>query len=430
MRLQQQELEEAIEQELNDNPALERVDSIRDQPDATDVWLRMSGERQLPLGEDFESFAAAAAEPDDRGEWVDCIAAPVHLRDHLLAQLLATVSSEEAALARHIVDCVGDNGYLSMPIEEIALTAGADLSATLAVVRKLQQCEPAGVGAQDLQECLSIQLSELDDRLGLIAHAIVERHWNDLVHHRSTHIARKYKISEDEVAQAFELIAHLNPYPGEGFSPGAWGRTGAPAISPDVVFSRTDAGISIEVRGCDPNELLVNDWYRERYRAVRAGGRIDADERKHIAEFVGRAVNFIKAVHQRRRSLRKIAQCLLREQYGFITTGSYEFLAALTRVKVARSTGLHESTLSRATMNKHVQLANGEVVPFEVFFKPSLRVQKVMEDILRQENPNAPMADREIAAMLAERGIFIARRTVSKYREQLRLLSSHRRRTA
>jgi RNA polymerase sigma-54 factor len=128
--------------------------------------------------------------------------------------------------------------------------------------------------------------------------------------------------------------------------------------------------------------------------------------------------------------MRRIGQALLEHQPGFIATGEYRFLAPLTRSQVAEELGVHESTVSRATLGKFAQLANGEVVSFEVFFKPALRVQKLIEEILAHENPNNPLSDERIAQMLAEQGVKVARRTVNKYRDRSKQLSSRRRKTA
>lgn len=126
----------------------------------------------------------------------------------------------------------------------------------------------------------------------------------------------------------------------------------------------------------------------------------------------------------------KIGEYLVQQQGGFVATGDYAFLAPLTRSQMAKDLGVHESTISRATSDKFVQIGNGEVVSFDVFFKPALRVQKMIEDILQSENPANPLSDERIAEMLAERGVVIARRTVNKYRDKTKLLSSRKRRYA
>jgi RNA polymerase sigma-54 factor len=121
---------------------------------------------------------------------------------------------------------------------------------------------------------------------------------------------------------------------------------------------------------------------------------------------------------------------LVLKQGGFISTGDYQFLKSLTRSKLAKDLGVHESTISRATNGKFCQLPNGEIVSFEVFFKPALRVQKMIEEILSYENPSNPLSDERIREMLAEKGVQVARRTVNKYRSRTKMLSSRQRRSA
>jgi RNA polymerase sigma-54 factor len=128
--------------------------------------------------------------------------------------------------------------------------------------------------------------------------------------------------------------------------------------------------------------------------------------------------------------MERLGNFLLQHQLGFIATGDYKFLVPLTRSHIARTLGVHESTISRATADKFVQIGNGEVISFEVFFKPALRIQKMIEEILATENPSNPLSDERISEMLAEQGVVVARRTVNKYRDKTKLLSSRKRRFA
>jgi len=203
-----------------------------------------------------------------------------------------------------------------------------------------------------------------------------------------------------------------------------------PAVVPDLVLERTENGWVIEVKGADPSSLCLSRAYKHRLEELDRLERVPKDERRHISTYVHRAEDFISCVQQRRRTLLRIGEYLVDRQAGFISTGRYQFLQPLTRAQMAGVLGLHESTVSRATMEKFVQIANGEIVPFEVFFKPALRVQKMIEEILATENPRDPLSDERIAEILAERGVVVARRTVNKYRDRTKLLSSRKRRSA
>jgi RNA polymerase sigma-54 factor len=433
LELPQFELEQAIEQELNDNPALERNESEPESLDEARLVRELAHERERPVSEDAETISYRAHESVDDADWIDFLAAAPSLRDHLLAQLTPTLSEEHKSLGAYVVECVNSKGYLSMPIEEIANAARAALEDVSAVVAAIQRCDPPGVGAASLRECIMLQLRDDPNEIAKLARAIVREYWEDLIARRTAGICRRFRIMPQVAEEAFRHIAGLTPYPGEAFVSELCPQRQeeSTAVAPDVVFRREESGITFEVRGSDPAEFAINEWYRTRHDSTKPdAARESPEERKHVGEFVTRASRFIGALRQRRATLRRIAAFLITKQHGFITTGSYSFLNPLTRTAVAKSIGLHESTISRAMMGKFVQLPNGETIPFDVFFKPQLRVQKMIEEILAQENPNAPMSDRVIADMLAERGVNIARRTVNKYREQIHLLSSHRRRIA
>ncbi|MDI6828177.1 MAG: RNA polymerase sigma-54 factor, partial [Armatimonadota bacterium] len=155
---------------------------------------------------------------------------------------------------------------------------------------------------------------------------------------------------------------------------------------------------------------------------------ISDDEKKHIIDYVERADLFIKNLNQRRKTLRNITKRIIEHQHGFLDTGSKLFLRPLTRVKIAEELGIHESTVSRATANKYVQIPTQEVVSFDFFFNSSHSVSDVIAQLIENEDPAHPLSDQEIARILQERGYNVARRTVVKYREAMKILSSRQRR--
>lgn len=428
LELPQQELEALVEQELADNPALEKLDNI----DGEEFYFSSPPKSEKPktevvnYDEDWDGYGYY----DSDFDWVENVASPVSLQNYLAMQLLAIVPMRLHELAKFVLDSVNDNGYLEIPEEEIANVTGANLEDVRKVVQLLQKCDPAGVGAHDLQECLKLQLQDSEDTISKLAYQIVCNDWQNVPKREIKGLTRKYKVKKEQIIKAFDRIASLHPFPGTSFDskypkPKTYH---AGSVVPDIVFHRDENGIWIDIRGCDPKELAINRWYLEKYERSKNAAKTQDD--KFIQEFVTRAQNFLNGLEQRRITLAKIAVNLLKEQLGFITTSSYRFLKPLTRTKLARAIRMHESTVSRATMNKFVGLPNGDVIPFEVFFKPSLRVKKMIEDILRYENPANPLSDREISEMLKRKGVVIARRTVNKYREQIRALSSHTRRSA
>lgn len=432
LALTQQELEQAIDVELNENPALERLEE--EQPPLTDetILKAIAPQELRPSSEDFE-FYRSLPNDDDAVDWTDLASTTTSLWEHLRAQLLPMVPKPLEPLAEYMVECVNEKGYLATPVEEISLATSYSLEEVELVLDQLRRCEPAGVGATTVEECLLLQLRDSDTIESKLARLILKHHMDDFLARKPLRIARRYRVVPDVVEAAFAEILQLNPYPGETFSPSQVTTSRAvrmPSVVPDLVLSHDETGWHVEVRGADPNSLSINRTYRTRFERMRKDERGDKEERRHVTEYVKRAANFIQSVHQRRLTLRRIGEYLLEKQSGFVTTGQYQFLRPLTRTQLAKDLGVHESTVSRATMGKFVQIGNGEVVAFEVFFKPALRVQKMIEDILATENPNNPLSDEQIAAILKKKGVEVARRTVNKYRDRTKLLSSRKRRTA
>ena len=198
---------------------------------------------------------------------------------------------------------------------------------------------------------------------------------------------------------------------------------------PDIIITLEESGFLIEVPGPSPIHLRVNPTYEKRRKVLEEKRGADPAEKRHVNEFVDRAQRFLDALTQRRQQLARIGKYLVEHQGGFVKTGEYRFLMPLTRSQVAKDLGVHESTISRATAGKFVKIVNGDTVGFDIFFKPALRVQRMIEEILESENPNNPLSDERIARMLEDRGVKVARRTVNKYRDRTKLLSSRMRRT-
>lgn len=433
LQLSQQELDQAIDAELGDNPALERLHEDQD-PLTDETILRAVAPHELRSSSEDYEFRRSLPNDDDGVDWVDLASNTTSLWEHLRAQLVPMVPRPLEGLAEYVVDCVNEKGYLTTPVEEISLATGFDLEEVEIVLQHLKTCEPAGVGASDVQECLLLQLREADTVELKMARLIVKNHLDDFISRSVSRIMRKYRVMPELVEAAFAEILSLSPYPGEGFSSlnaqYQHRMFRMPAITPDITLTLSETGWLVDVKGSDPNSLSIDRTYRRRYEELRDSERAPRDEKRHIDEYVRRAANFIQSIHQRRRTLRRIGEYLVQNQNGFVATGQYEFLLSLTRTKMANDLGMHESTVSRATQGKFVQIANGEVIPFDVFFKPALRIQKMIEEILQTENPTSPLSDEAIAALLKKKGVEVARRTVNKYRDRTKLLSSRKRRTA
>ena len=431
LQLSQIELEQAIETELNDNPALERLHEEAEPISEEHILKAVAPHELRPSSEDFE-FRRSLPNDDEAPDWVELAATQTTLHEHLRAQVLPALPAKFRPLGEYLVECINDKGYLNVELEEVALATNSSLEEVESVLRVLQSCEPAGVGARNLRECLLLQLRDSQTYERKLARKIVRECMDEFVARRTTLISRKFRVLPTVIESAFDEILSLNPFPGENFAitSSLANASKSAAVTADLKLSRTDQGWTVDVLGPDPTSLRVSRAYNRRIKELDAMRNAPKDEKRHLGSQVQRATDFISCIEQRRLTMKRIGEYLVQHQPGFISTGQYQFLQPLTRCKMANELGIHESTVSRATMDKFVQIANGEIVAFEVFFKPALRVQKMIEEILATENPANPLSDETIAKMLAKKGVVVARRTVNKYRDRTKLLSSRKRRTA
>ncbi len=429
LQLTQAELEQSIETELNENPALERLqDDV--EPISDELVMRVVSPDHYNLGSEDAEFLRSLPNDEGQTEWIDLVVGAPVLKDHLRAELKSRVGPRFEHIADYLVDSLTDTGYLHEPSEEIALATNASIEEVDAAIKALKSCDPPGVGAATVQECLLLQLKGDDTLEGKLARTILRSHLAELASKNVLRLARRFRLMPEVVTAIFNKITELNPFPFEQAHSSNQGRASTSGVQPDLVLTRTETGWTIQIYGPDPNSFAVSRAYRRRATELKEKSSACKDEKRHVAHFAQRAKDFIGGLEQRRHTLKSIGDYLVTHQSGFISTGRYEFLQSLTKSRLALELGVHESTMSRATAGKFVQISTGEVISFEVFFKPALRVQKMIEEILSTENPNSPVSDERIAKLLAKRGVEVARRTVNKYRDRTKLLSSRRRKSA
>ncbi|HEY3078385.1 MAG TPA: RNA polymerase factor sigma-54 [Chloroflexota bacterium] len=423
-------LQEAITRELEENPALE-ADEIPSceacgtplQGSICPTCLRLQ-RADLPNewadGSDGESVLASA-EGDDFDP-VASAAGRESLFDRLLADLGAVLPREDRPIAEQLVGNLDERGYLACSVEEIADLLSVDAARVEAVLAALQTLEPVGVGARDLRECLLIQVDHL--ALAGIHHPlvrlIVADHWSLLAHRKLEAIARLLRVPVAEVDAAARFVrAHLNPFPAQGHAgTEAVAEARATYTWPDAAVVEIDGSFVVEVVEARRLELRLSSAYAE---MVRQAAAMDEAERQHVQQYATRAKLFVQNVAQRRQTIKKITEAIVRAQTDFLRQG-VRYLKPLTRSQIATLVAVDESTVSRATNGKHVLLPSGQVVSYDVFFSPQLSIHDVMREILATEG--RPMTDSQIARELDRRGIQIARRTVAKYRTQIGVLSS------
>ncbi len=444
LQLSQFELQQVIELELAENPALEVPEddpcqgcdtpralcidcSFRKNAEKDDADLSVHELEMLPVD--------VMGDPDAENDFIANIEAEVSLQDHLRTVLRAVLPDDQYEIGEYIVSNINDAGYLDCELAEVAQELGRPLADIEAVLAIIQTFEPAGVGARDLQECMKIQLEGLkeDGQENPLVFTMVRDYWDDMIAKRVGRLARKLKVSQSEILEALAFVkSSLNPYPGNSFRTPWATRSNdhKSSVRPDVIVRRTVNGFEIDVISHDHYGLTMNSHYRHAYAELKSGveKHYSDDEKKHIVEFVERADLFMKNLNQRRRTLRLITKAVIEYQQGYLDTGSKIFVRPLTRTKVARAVNMHESTVSRATGSKYIQLPSEEVVPFDFFFDTSTSVKDLIGEMIGNEDPQNPLSDQGIADLLQERGLNVARRTVVKYREAQKILSSRQRR--
>lgn len=442
LELSSQELQQAIAQEISENPAMELVEketcpACGGPMQGSICPACLSQQKSTPTmpENDYDnsddyindlSLTAPAVE-DDFDPFTQ-VAAQMSLSERLLNELQSMLTAEEMPVAVYLVGNLNDNGYLQCTVEEAAYQLNVPAATVERVLTMLQGLEPIGIGARNLRECLLIQINYLRNE-GIenpIATKIVEDHLQELAEHKFSKIGSELGVSSNDVSEASDFIRHrLNPYPAQGYGApdGGAGDGRATLVLPDVIISQRETeAFEVEVIESKRFFLRITPLYQQLAANLdREPDRFTDDEKRHIKQYVSRAKLFIANVNQRRQTLQKITEYIVEAQKEFLIHGVRQ-LKALTRAAVAYHLGMHESTVSRATASKYVMLPNRKVIPFSDFFTASLSVMDVIKELIASET--SPLTDQEIADELARRGIVIARRTVAKYREQLGILPS------
>ena len=384
--------------------------------DDGDLWQR----RVTGLGED-EEF-----DPTTR------VAAQMSLAEHLTLSLQAQYAMEDAPIIEYLVGNLDDDGRLRCSVDEVVTLFDVEPEQVERMIRSLQAMEPVGVGARDLRECLLIQLTYLESQ-GMrqpFAREVISRFLPQLSEHKYGQVALALGTSTETIHEVSDYIKrNLNPFPARGYLGAGLSAGGERAMSvlPDVVINKrflADGSYTYEVEVVESKRffLNINPSYAQLYAeaGARQSGMSD-DDKRHIQQYVSRAKLFISNINQRRQTLGKITRHIVELQRDFLDNG-IRALRPLTRAKVATDLGMHESTVSRATAAKFVMLPTGEVIPFSNFFVANLGIKDLIKNLIDEERN--PLTDQELAAILGQHGIPVARRTVAKYREQLGILPS------
>jgi RNA polymerase sigma-54 factor len=351
------------------------------------------------------------------------------LSDHLLWQLqLADFPVEEEVAARFIIGNIDDKGYLASTLEELSRQSGVHEEVVGRALSKVQEFDPAGVAARDLRECLCIQARALEIRDPLVLR-ILDEQLETLIKRDFRGVARALGVTIEEVAEASHVIGRLEPRPGRAF-----GGDDPVYIVPDIYVHRIGDEFHVVLNDDGLPRLRINGLYRD---VLAKGNPASKDTKEYVHDKVRSAMWLIKSIHQRQRTIYKVMQSIIKHQRDFFEKG-INFLKPLNLRDVADDIEMHESTVSRVTTNKYAHTPQG-IFELKYFFNSSINrvdgdavasesVKERIRRLITNEDPRRPLSDQRIAEMLRVANIDIARRTVTKYRESMNMLSSTKRR--
>ncbi len=452
LQLTRVELQDVVRQELEENPLLEEVldpDESREGDRQLEADEAEPQEGREPVRESFDEVAAGDEtlrdwdsyrdgynysvgeqynDDDDRPSFEALLTRRGTLADHLSWQLqLGHFSEEERRVGEEIIGNLDDDGYYRGLLPDLAAGCAVPLELAEAVLGRIQEFDPPGVAARSLQECLLVQARALGMEGGLVE-AILLQHLKELESRNYRLIARALRCDLDQVVTAARLIGGLDPRPGLLYS-----SEDTHYISPDIFVHKVGDDYVVMLN----DEGLPNLRLAPHYLAARAGGGLDARADEYVGDKMRSAQWLIKSIQQRQRTIFRVAKSIVKFQREFLERG-VEGLRPLVLRDVAEDIGMHESTISRVTTNKYMQTPQG-LYELKYFFNSSLStsdgdavssesVKNRIREIIDREDSRKPLSDKVIAEMLSDETVNIARRTVTKYREMLKIGSSSERR--
>ena len=439
-----QELHTLISKELEINPTLDMLDPemerVEVEPDrdesfedVTDREFEEEFEMLARLDDDSRSLMRrnevlrrpSSDEDSMQRFMMESITAAPSLQEHLMAQVhLTDLDAFGCQLAEVLIGSLNNDGYLSTPLEELADGIGASVFAFEEVLDVVREFDPVGIASRNLRECLLMQLERMGKK-DSVAWEVVDGYLRDLGGHKYAEIARRIGVDVEDVREAAKVIATLNPKPGRQFTDDA-----AVYVVPEVVVTRSKGGWKVQTRDDYLPRLRISTHYRDLMKDAGTSKEV----KRYIRDKVKAGSQLMKSIGQRQSTIRRIAEELVRVQEGFLEEGVSK-LRPLTMAEVAERLGVHETTVSRASSNKYMQTPQG-VYELKFFFTPGYQggdgesvsnqsIKEAIRNLVEAENPAKPLSDQAMVTALKEQGYDVARRTIAKYRDQLKILPSH-----
>jgi len=446
------QLEQRIKKELEENPALEEGPDEEDAQgeDEEDVDFEQEERDQEEFGlddylndEDIPDYRLQVnntSKDEDRRDEIP-YASGSSFHDSLISQFnLRSDTEREDILGEYIIGNIDDDGYLRREVENMVddlaflQNITTDTDELTAVLKIIQDLEPAGVGARDLRECLLLQLERKDQSVRSVALAttVLTDYFEEFSRRHYEKIMSKLGISEEDMKSIVDEVLKLNPKPGGAVSD-PYSKS-AQHIIPDFILEQTDTGLELSLNNRNIPELKISRGYSEMlesYSRDKAAGKQNRDAIMFVKQKLDSAKWFIDAIRQRQNTLLLTMNAILQYQREYFIEGDDTKLRPMILKDVAEMTGLDISTVSRVANSKYIQTHFG-IYPLKFFFSEGMQtdsgdevstreIKRILQECLGNEDKRRPLTDEKLTEILQEKGYQIARRTVAKYREQLNI---------
>lgn len=449
LQLSRLELENAVRSELDENPILEETLEVKDEDlqrvkeaeaEAQPESQEKQAQEQDPQRQDefeWENYLDNNYKPPQSSgggneeimNYENVITTQQTLHDHLVWQAkMYGFNDEELGLAELLINYIDDDGYLLTPLEEIAQSEGLQVQDLEDVLKFVQEFDPAGVGARSLKECLLIQARVIEeDTPDLLA--LINNHLKDLEKRNYEGIAKQMQRDVREIVDMCKIIYAMDPKPGRLYS-----TPDTHYVTPDVYVYKVAEDYVVSLNEDGLPRLKISNFYKNMLKSASGSGNKTTQE--YIQEKLKSAVWLIKSIHQRQRTIYKVTESIVKYQREFLDKGA-GFIKPMVLRDIANDIGMHESTVSRVTTNKYVHTPQG-IFELKYFFNSGIStddgeslasesVKLKIKELIAKEDVKSPLSDQEIVDQLKKEGIQIARRTVAKYRDLLKILPSSRR---
>jgi RNA polymerase sigma-54 factor len=424
--------------DLAEPPADVQFDPATEKPSQQPVDdFQAEFERLAQMDQEWrDSFAQTniplrrSEEEEERRQYMfDSLVADTSLQETLIDQVrLSELNEDDQKLAELLVGNIDDYGYLVVNVQELVATTGVSPDRLEAALKVIQSFHPPGVGARDLRECLMLQL-ERAQRQETLEYRMVRDCMDAVGKRRIPEMARRLGVSVEEIQEAFNRIARLDPRPGRAFLPDR-----NEYIIPEVFVQWDGEELAVSTGDDHVPRLRISNVYKD----LMAQGESSPEVREYIRDKIRAGKFLIKSLHQRQQTILNIAKEIVKRQREFMEQG-VAHLKPLTMVQVAEVVGVHETTVSRAVSGKYMQTPQG-LFEMKYFFTSGLHtstgqdisntsVKDMVAEFVEKEPHSRPLSDEELVKLIADKGVKIARRTVAKYRAELNILPSHLRKT-